>query len=146
LAVRLLATGSITGDALPVARQHALGGEGSLPGFEFRRFDCGAQRRVVTRGGADYQLYYGCDRAAMVQLEYQTDFAFLRRLRQSPIDQLGLLESARLAAFFDAGRAWNDEDARGRRGSGNDDFAADAGFGLRLGSVGLYWAVPLSGR
>ena len=27
-----------------------------------------------------------------------------------------------------------------------DDFAADGGFGLKLGPVGVYWAVPLSAR
>jgi len=29
-------------------------------------------------------------------------------------------------------------------GLGARDFAADAGFGVRLGPVGIYWAVPLS--
>ena len=112
LAVRALITGSITGAALPVQRQHTLGGEGSLPGFYARRFDCGAQRQFVRRDNVTYQLYYGCDRAALVQLEYQTDFKFLRRLRNTAVDQLGLLQRVRAAVFFDAGRAWNEDDAR----------------------------------
>ncbi|MEX2282775.1 MAG: BamA/TamA family outer membrane protein [Gemmatimonadota bacterium] len=146
LAVRLLATGSITGDALPVQRQHTLGGEGSLPGFELRRFDCGGQNHVVTRNGSNFQRFYGCDHAALIQLEYQTDFTFLRRIRSSSIDQLGLLQRTRAALFFDAGRAWNLDEQKGVRDNGNDDFSADAGFGIRLGPVGLYWAVPVSGR
>jgi outer membrane protein assembly factor BamA len=146
LAVRLLATGSITGDALPVQRQHTLGGEGSLPGFELRRFDCGGQRQIVTRNGTNFQPFYGCDHAALIQLEYQTDFKFLRRIRGSSIDQLGLLQRTRAALFFDAGRAWNLDEQKGVRDNGNDDFSADAGFGIRLGPVGLYWAVPVSGR
>jgi outer membrane protein assembly factor BamA len=146
LAVRALLTGSLTGEALPVQRQHTLGGEGSLPGFYARRFDCGAQSQFVRRDSVNYQLYYGCDRAVLIQLEYQTDFKFLRRLRNTAVDQLGLLQRVRAAVFFDAGRAWNENEARNGRGSGNDDFAADGGFGVRLGPVGLYWAVPLSGR
>ena len=144
LAVRAVLAGSLDGAQLPAQRQHALGGEGSLPGFAMRRFDCGAQRQSIERDGSFYQRYYGCDRSVLVQLEYQTDFKFLRRLRNSAVDQLGLLQRVRFAAFFDAGRAWNEE-AAGREG-GNDEFAADGGFGLRLGPVGLYWAVPLSGR
>ena len=146
LAVRLLATGSLNGHALPVQRQHTLGGEGSLPGFEMRRFDCGGQRQIILRNGTPFQRFYGCDHAALVQLEYQTDFKFLRRFRHASIDQLGLLQRTRAALFFDAGRAWNLDEEKGVRGNGNDDFSADAGFGLRLGPVGLYWAVPVSGR
>jgi hypothetical protein len=146
LAVRALATGSLDGAALPAQRQHVLGGEGSLPGFALNRFDCGAQNQSIVRGGITHQLYYGCDRAALVQLEYQTDFKFLRGLRNTAVDQLGLLQQVRFALFFDAGRAWNEAEAQDGRGGGNDDFAADAGFGVRLGPVGLYWAVPLSGR
>jgi hypothetical protein len=146
LAVRIHATGSLTGDALPAQRQHTLGGEGSLPGFAMNRFDCGAQSQFELRNDGAYQRYYGCDRAALVQLEYQTDFKFLRRLRNTAVDQLGLLQRVRAALFFDAGRAWNEDHARAGRGGGNVDFAADAGFGLRLGPLGLYWAVPLSGR
>ena len=41
------------------------------------------------------------------------------------------------SSFFDAGRAWNEADARNGRGAGQDDFAADAGFGLRLGRLAV---------
>ena len=114
LAVRAALAGSLNGAALPAQRQHALGGEGSLPGFAMRRFDCGAQGQAVLRDNSSYQRYYGCDRAVLVQLEYQTDFKFLRRLRNTAVDQLGLLQRVRLAAFFDAGRAWNENAARRR--------------------------------
>ena len=47
-------------------------------------------------------------------------------------------------------RAWTERDALRSAGDGRspglDDFAADAGFGLRLGRIGLYWALPLSGH
>lgn len=146
LAVRAFAAGSVTGHALPVQRQRALGGEGSLPGFQLHRFDCGGRDQFVTDGEETYQRFYGCDRAALIQVEYQTDFAFLRRLRSSIGHDLGLLQRVRLSAFFDAGRAWTESAERDVRGTGSDDFAADGGFGLRFGPVGFYWAVPLSGR
>jgi outer membrane protein assembly factor BamA len=145
LGVRILSTGSLDGGALPVQRQHALGGEGSLPGFSFHQFDCGAAHEIVRNGDGRFQRYYGCDRAALLQLEYQTDFTFLSGLRGSKLDQLGLFQRVRLVGFLDAGRAWNESEARGVRGSGNSDFSADAGAGIRFGRVGAYWAVPLSG-
>jgi hypothetical protein len=146
LAVRAFAAGSLTGDALPVQRQHALGGEGSLPGFELHQFGCGGRTSFVTVGRNTYQHYYGCDRAALVQVEYQTDLTFLSWLRSTPRGELSPLQHVRLIGFFDAGRAWTDNDERGLRSTGGDDFSADAGFGLRFGPVGFYWAVPLSGR
>ena len=145
LAVRVSGTGSVDGKALPVQRQHALGGEGSLPGFALHRFDCGARESLAEINSTEYTEFYGCDRAVLVQLEYQTDISFLRRFASSRLDALGLLQRVRLAGFFDAGRAWNEPDARGIRGRGSNGFAADGGFGVRLGPVGLYWAVPLSG-
>jgi hypothetical protein len=145
LAVRVSGTGSVDGGALPVQRQHALGGEGSLPGFMLHRFDCGGRNSFVEVNDIEFNRFYGCDRAVLVQIEYQTDVSFLRRLGGSRIDALGLLQRVRLAGYFDAGRAWNEADARGERGRGSSDFAADGGFGLRLGPVGLYWAIPLSG-
>jgi outer membrane translocation and assembly module TamA len=51
----------------------------------------------------------------------------------------------RWAAFFDAGRAWNELDALDGRGGGESDFSADAGLGIRIGELGFYWAYPLSG-
>ena len=53
---------------------------------------------------------------------------------------------ARWVAFFDAGRAWNEPGSRDGRFGGNDDFSVDAGLGIRLGPLGGYWTVPLSGH
>lgn len=142
LALRLFTAGSLDGDALPVQRQRALGGEGSLPAFVRNQFDCGAENN---RQDAPFKPFYGCDRVALVQIEHQGEFGFLRRADIPWLRDLGLFESVRWVAFFDAGRAWTDADARGIRTTGQDDFAADAGFGVRLGRLGLYWAVPLSG-
>ena len=150
LAIRTLVAGSLDGGPLPPQRQHALGGEGSLPGYRPFQFDCGARRSRLGIVEDDilvetaFYPYYGCDRIALIQLEYQVRLPLPHDLgrRVSGVD-LGPPPS--WVIFFDAGRAWNEADARNGRGAGQDDFSADAGFGLRLGRLGLYWAVPLSG-
>jgi hypothetical protein len=145
LSLRAVAAGSLDGKALPPQRQHALGGEGSLPGYRLFEFDCGARRVVQPIEGDSYHPHYGCDQLVLVQLEYQAGFPFARRITNA----LGLGPSignaVRWAAFFDAGRAWNEPAARDGRLGGRDDFSADAGLGLRVGPIGAYWAVPLSG-
>lgn len=146
LGIRALAAGSVDGRALPPQRQHALGGEGSLPGYRLFDFDCGARARAVELRGEPFHPYYGCDRIALVQLEYQAGFPFARRIGEAVGLGGSIAHLARWVAFFDAGRAWNERDARGFRTGGSDDFSADAGLGFRFGPLGAYWAVPLSGR
>ncbi|HEX6309030.1 MAG TPA: BamA/TamA family outer membrane protein [Longimicrobiales bacterium] len=146
IALRVLAAGSIDGRPLPPQRQHALGGEGSLPGYRLFEFDCGARINSVDVGDGTFHPYYGCDRMAVVQLEYQAGFPFARRVSEA----LGLGSSlgylARWVAFFDAGRAWIEPGSGDGRFGGSADFSADAGLGIRLGPLGAYWTVPLSGR
>jgi outer membrane protein assembly factor BamA len=145
LNLRIVVMGSLDARALPPQRQHTLGGEGSLPGYRLFAFDCGARAAVVLRDGHSNYPYYGCDRLALLQLEYQAAFPFGRRLGQRA--GLGsLAHLARWVAFFDAGRAWIEPAARLGRPGGNDDFSVDAGLGIRFGPIGAYWAVPLSGR
>jgi outer membrane protein assembly factor BamA len=145
LNLRIVAMGSLDARALPPQRQHTLGGEGSLPGYRLFAFDCGARTAAIERGGQSHYPYYGCDRLALIQLEYQAGFPFGRRLGQRA--GLGsLAHLARWVAFFDAGRAWIEPAARRGRPGGNDDFSVDAGLGIRFGPIGVYWAVPISGR
>jgi hypothetical protein len=143
LALRIYAAGSLDGDALPAQRQENLGGEGSLPAYPMEVFDCGSHT-VETRG-TTFNAYRGCDRTALAQIEYQASFPLARKLSEKLRFGSWLSNSVRWAAFFDAGRAWNEPDARRGRGRGRDDFSADTGLGLRLGPLGLYWAFPLSG-
>jgi hypothetical protein len=145
LNMRVVAAGSLDARALPPQRQHVLGGEGSMPGYRLFQFDCGARDAAGQHRGASFYPYYGCDRSALVQIEYLAGFPFARRMGQ----RLGLGHLAHLArwsAFFDAGRAWIEPAARAGRPGGNDDFSADAGVGVRFGPLGAYWAVPLSGH
>jgi hypothetical protein len=143
-ALRLYAAGSIDGAALPPQRQRTLGGEGMMPGFELFQFDCAARAARVSLRGRDFFPHYGCDRALLLQLEYQAGFPFLRRFGRSlglPID---LGQQVRWSAFFDAGRAWTEPRSTDGRGRGEPDFAADAGLGVRIGPLGFYWALPLT--
>ncbi|MGQ0561923.1 MAG: BamA/TamA family outer membrane protein, partial [Gemmatimonadota bacterium] len=141
IALRAVAAGSINGDALPSYRQQALGGEGSLPGYELYDFDCGGHRIPAERSP-----YYGCDRLALLQLEYQSNFRWLSRVGRDIGRDFGMLDNIKWVLFFDTGRTWNERDSSAERGSGLGDFVADAGFGLKFGTIGAYWALPLSAR
>jgi hypothetical protein len=144
IAVRVFAAGSLDARALPPQRQHVLGGEGSLPGYRLMEFDCGARSSTIVSSGDTFHPYYGCDRAALVQLEYQANFPFARRLAEHAGIGGAVGSLVRWVAFFDAGRAWTEPAALGYRLGGNDDFSANAGIGLRAGPIGAYVAVPLS--
>jgi hypothetical protein len=146
IAVRLLAAGSLDGAPLPPQRQHALGGEGALPGYRLFEFDCGARAVSTVLRNETMHPYYGCDQLALVQLEYQANFPYARRLAEQAGIAGAFGSMIRWVAFFDAGRAWTETSARGDRLPGDDDFSANAGLGLRIGPAGVYVAHPLSGR
>lgn len=145
MALRAVAAGSVGGGPLPVQRQFTLGGEGTLPGYKPHSFDCGARTTTVEIDGESWHPYYGCDRMLLFQLEYETRLPF----GAGAIGELGwpldMVDVPAGVVFVNAGRAWNEPDALYDRGRGQSDFAADFGFGVRIGSLGLYWARPLTG-
>jgi len=145
LALRAFAASSLNDRPLPPQRQRALGGSGSLPGYAAFAFDCGARQSAATYDAGTFYPYYGCDRVVLLQLEYRNDFSFGRGWGRKLGADVDLGERIGWVVFFDAGRAWIEREAAIGRGTGQSDFAADFGLGLRLGSLGLYWAVPLSG-
>ncbi len=148
LALRVVTGMSLNDRPLPPQRQHALGGEGSLPGYTSFAFDCSARDVAPLPDGL--LPFYGCDRMALVQIEYRSRFSFGRGWGRKLGWDIDLGELPGWVAFFNVGRAWTERDALRSAGDGRspglDDFAADAGFGLRLGRIGLYWALPLSGH
>lgn len=146
VALRALATGSVDGGPLPPQRQHALGGEGTLPGYELFELDCGARRASYEQDGQSFFPYYGCDRAVLVQLAFEQSLTFVGALGRRLGLDFDLGAGPALSLFLDAGRGWVEDDVLGGRGRGEDDFVVDAGAGLRLGRIGVYWAFPLSGR
>lgn len=143
--VRLALGGLVGGDLLPAQRQHALGAEGSLPGYERFEFDCGWRA-----GGASAPIGtapgYGCERFALLQVQYRGSPRFKvswggdsdeprpERFRVS-------LEPA-LVVFYDVGAAWT--------GAGywehltrSDNWFADVGLGIEFGGPGVYVAIPV---
>ncbi|MDB4951105.1 MAG: hypothetical protein JWM27_3754 [Gemmatimonadetes bacterium] len=163
LNLRLLAGGALDGGALPPQRQHALGGEGSLPGYTLFSLDCGARSqryvraRDVGRGGDEpppaFYAGYGCDRFALAQAEYRGSLRF--RLHWDADDEGDVASDGaegwhgrRRASwnadfawvvFMDAGRGW-------AAAAGMDEpTAVDVGLGVVLGRLGIYGAVPLDG-
>lgn len=161
LNLRLLAGGSLTGDALPPQRQHAFGGEGTLPGYSHFQLDCGARRTAGFRadevGGAPivdlgrtdrYYPRYGCDAFSLVQVEYRGRLSLRFDWDGAPWRDgedysdwtFGVDASPDWVVFFDAGRGW-------AYGPGqHEPLAMDLGVGLVLDRLGLYAAVPLQGR
>lgn len=146
LALRAFAASSLNDRPLPPQRQRVLGGSGSLPGYTAFEFDCGARQSIATYAAGTYFPYYGCDRVALFQLEYRNDFPFGRGWGRKLGADVDLGDRLGWVVFFDAGRAWIEREAAIGRETGQNDFAADFGLGLRLGRLGLYWAVPLSGH
>jgi hypothetical protein len=142
VSLRAVAAGSINGDALPAFRQQALGGEASLPAYDLYDFDCGGHDVPVL----PYSPYYGCDRLMLLQLDYQANFRLLSRIARNFSHDFGLFDNIKWSVFFDTGRTWTTPEATGVRQRGTRDFIADAGFGIRFGRLGAYWAVPLSAR
>lgn len=145
LSTRIVARGSLDGRPLPPQLQHVLGGEGTLPAYPLMHFDCGARAHSALLQGDTVYPYYGCDRSVLVQMEYDNAIDLGNSLQHIFGATVDLSHAAAWAVFFDAGRAWTRASSREGRGRGQSYFAADAGIGLRLGRLGVYWAVPLSG-
>jgi hypothetical protein len=164
LNLRFFGGGALSGN-LPPQRQHALGGEGSLPGYRLFELDCGARAQRYVRPadvGADddelppaFYAAYGCDRFALAQAEYRGSLHFRINWNGEYDDdgeepeargdegRHGRVESwtanLQWVAFMDAGRAWAHEGGR------DEPTAVDAGFGVMFGRFGIYGAVPLEG-
>lgn len=168
LNLRLYAAGALNGGALPPQRQHALGGEGSLPGYGLFSLDCGARRTELVRpedlAPDDGSLVgeppprfvprYGCDRVVLAQVEHRGRLSLRLDLDDDPWEEDGeddggalgallplapyLRDGAEWVVFVDAARAWSVD-------GGDERTAVDVGAGVRVGRVGVYGAVPLRG-
>ncbi|MFW5950884.1 MAG: BamA/TamA family outer membrane protein [Gemmatimonadota bacterium] len=144
LALRAMAAGSPDDGALPPQRQHVLGGEGTLPGYDRFAFDCSAREAPLVDG---FLPYYGCDRSVLLQAEARFSLASngLGIGRRLGLD-FDLVSSPELVVFADAGRAWIERESLGERlETGPSRLHYDLGAGIRLGRLGLYIAAPLSG-
>jgi hypothetical protein len=152
LNLRVVAGGSLTETPLPPQYQHALGGPGTLPGFETFHGDCGARRATGLHDGDRFFPAYGCDRFALGQLEYRGrlgwDVGFGEPRYRDQHDwwrDIRFDTGPRWAVFLNAGRGWAFADPVSgdpdRRDTGT---LVDAGLGVLLGKLGVYAAVPLN--
>lgn len=139
---RVVAGGSLTGTALPPQRQHALGGEGSLPGYDTFELDCGARGSRVVPGTPDadaprFVPSYGCDRFALFQAEYRgrLRFGFGDAYED---EESGWSGGLNWVTFLDAGRGWSL--AAGR----DEPTAVDVGMGVLFDRLGVHLAAPVS--
>ena len=151
---RLVAAAPLGGGPLPAQRQHALGGFGSLPGYSLLSRDCGARSALVYRGAVPdaprFFPRYGCDAIALLQTEYRGKFSFRFRWDSAPWrhddddDQsdewgTGWGFSPEWTVFVDTGRGWAAD-------APDEPLATDVGAGILVDRLGLYFAVPLTGR
>jgi hypothetical protein len=149
--VRGLLGGSLTGSALPPQRQHAFGGEGSLPGYSLFSRDCGARahglRLSVDPGAPDTRAYpyYGCDAFGLVQAELRGKLDFRFRLDSAPWDDdddevgFGWDIVPDWVVFANGGTGWAFDSRPDER------FRMDVGAGLLIDRLGIFVAVPLDG-
>lgn len=149
--VRGLLGGSLTGSALPPQRQHAFGGEGSLPGYSLLSRDCGAREQPLRLSpdpdGPDTRAYayYGCDAFALVQAELRGQLNFRFRLDSAPWedddDEIGFGWDIvpDWVLFANGGTGWAFDDRP------DDPFRMDVGAGLLIDRIGIFLAVPLDG-
>lgn len=157
LALRAVVAGTFEERTLPPQYQHAMGGEGSLPGFKLFSVDCGARTRLVelpSESATPPRQFpqYGCDRIALVQAEYRGRLFSLGWDDDDWDDDHdwdwhpNIDLSPSWAVFFDMGRGW------ALAPEGADDYrfdtetVKDIGVGLFIGDVGLFWAYPLDGE
>jgi hypothetical protein len=143
LNLRGVVAGSVNGESLPPHLQHALGGLGTLPGHSLFAADCGARenRVLLTRDGEERTMvpYFGCDQVVLFQAEYRGTLMGIFGRERIRVGSENL--SPHWTLFFDAGKGWSS--------SGWGEFARtdspvlyDAGVGLLLGKMGIYWAKP----
>lgn len=152
LNMRVVAGGTLDGTPLPPQYQHALGGPGTLPGFNTFHGDCGARRATGLHEDDRYFPAYGCDRFALGQIEYRgnlsLDLGFGEPRRERPSDwwhDISIDTRPTWVVFMDAGRGWAMADpVLGGGGSRDTGTLVDAGLGFLIGKLGFYAAVPLN--
>jgi hypothetical protein len=151
LSLRGVAGGSFDRSPLPPQFQHALGGAGTLPGYDTFGGDCGARGSLVLRpqdqgAGQTYFSSYGCDRFALFQAEFRGGLGFGFGHGGDDDDDWDWHFDADpdWIVFFDAGRGWAYDGSGAQRA--DTGTLMDAGAGIVLGDIGIYGAVPVRGQ
>jgi len=147
IGLRAVAGGSLDGKALAPQFQHALGGAGTLPGYDLMSADCGARQAAVQAGDPQaprfYYPSYGCDRFAMAQAEYRGGMSINFGGDERDDRHWNFDADFNWTVFFDAARGWALGDDPARNDTG---MLYDAGVGFIIGGFGIYGAAPLNGE
>src|SRR4051794_40366601 len=153
---RLVLGGWLHGDELPLERRFSVGGIGSIPGFDFRKYQPGVVD--VSQCSDGTQPPEGnpaqCERVALAQIEYRNELhsSLLDFLNSRPIRLrgIGFTVQPTIVAFVDAGRGWLVGQPSGtleyssRSFPRFGTFRTDVGLGLDLGIIGIYAAKAVS--
>lgn len=153
---RLVLGGWLNGDDLPLQRRFSVGGIGTVPGFDFRKYEPGTvdvsecSNGVTIPAGNPAQ----CERVALGQLEYRQELhsSLLDFLNARPIRLrgIGFTVQPTIVAFVDAGRGWLVGQPSGTLQYSTHSFPrfgtfrTDVGLGLDLGIIGVYAAKAVS--
>src|SRR5204863_2543871 len=153
---RLVLGGWLHGDELPLQRRFSVGGIGTVPGFDFRRFEPGTVdvSQCSSGGPPPPGNPAQCERVALGQLEYRNElhssvFDFLNA-RVIRLRGIGFTVEPTAVAFVDAGRGWLVGQPSGtleyssRSFPRFGTFRTDVGLGLDLGLIGIYAAKAVS--
>jgi hypothetical protein len=153
---RLVLGGWLHGDDLPLERRFSIGGIGTVPGVDFRKFEPGTVDVSQCSNGG--QPPPGdpaqCERVALAQLEFRNElhsslFDFLNA-RPIRLRGIGFTVKPTAVAFVDAGRGWLVGQPSGTLVYSNNSFPrfgtfrTDVGLGLDLGILGVYVAKSVS--
>ncbi|MFL5528707.1 MAG: BamA/TamA family outer membrane protein [Gemmatimonadaceae bacterium] len=153
---RLVLGGWLHGDELPLQRRFSVGGIGTVPGFDFRKYEPGTVDVSQCSDGG--QPPPGnpaqCERVALAQLEYRNElhsslFDFLNA-RPIRLRGIGFTVEPTVVAFVDAGRGWlvgqpfETLQYSSRSFPRFGTFRTDVGVGLDLGIIGIYAAKAVS--
>jgi hypothetical protein len=154
--MRLVLGGWLNGDELPLERRFSVGGIGTVPGFDFRKYEPGTVdvSQCSDGGPPPPGNPAQCERVALVQLEYRNElhsslFDFLNA-RPIRLRGIGFTVEPTAVAFVDAGRGWLVGQPSGTlQYSANSfprfgTFRTDVGLGLDLGIIGIYVAKAVS--
>jgi surface antigen Omp85-like protein len=153
---RLVMGGWLHGDQLPLQRRFSVGGVGTIPGFDFRKFQPGAVdvSQCSDAGLPPLGNPAQCERVALAQLEYRNELhsSFFDFLNARPIRLrgIGFTVQPTAVAFVDAGRGWLVGPPSGtlqyssRSFPRFGTFRTDVGLGLDLGIFGVYVAKAVS--
>lgn len=153
LNLRLVAGGGLGGDPLPLERRFALGGAGTLPGYDFRRSYAGpdvlaCNDDAVHVDGRPAQ----CDRMLLGQAEFRHDMRvrLFGRHDADGAQRYRVDKTLAMVLFADGGRGWVTGPRLGeiRYPSSSlpalDTFKYDAGAGVDLHWLGVYVAKSLT--